>query len=156
LNPVRLNRPAVVYRRGVVSRMKVKKALLAGASMAATETATTDLKRRTVAQLEAELAQTRAERDAALAREAATAEVLGVINASPGVLAPVFDAMLERAMHLCGAAFGELIIYDGELHQTAATRGVPEAFAEFRQRQHAIPEPGSLGSRVLGGELIIH
>ena len=102
------------------------------------------------------LVQRTAERDESAAQQAATAEVLQIINSSPGNLSPVFDAMLERAMRLCGAAFGELLTYDGERFRDVATRGVPAVFTEYRQHGVATPGPGSLGARVLLGERIIH
>jgi PAS domain S-box-containing protein len=91
----------------------------------------------------------------ALERQTATAEVLQVINSSPGDLAPVFEAMLEKAMRLCEAAFGQLATYDGERFRTAATRGVPIAFAEYRRRNPPEYGPGTTPARILAGERVI-
>jgi GAF domain-containing protein len=56
---------------------------------------------------------------------------LKVINASPGNLKPVFDAMLDKSMRLCEASFGGLAVPDGELARWVASRGVPEAFDDW-------------------------
>src|ERR1041385_266046 len=78
-------------------------------------------------ELQRQLGEYRAERDEAFAQHTAISEVLQVINSSPGNLAPVFDAMLERAMRLCEAAFGIMNTFDGERFNTVALHGVPAA-----------------------------
>ena len=104
-----------------------------------------------IADLQGQLAECRAERDAGLAREAALAEVLQTTNLSPGDLTPVFDAILEKAHALCGVEHGALVTYDGEYFRLAADRGMPQFFTK-QLRQPFRASPGSPHERLLRGE----
>jgi GAF domain-containing protein len=92
----------------------------------------------------------------ALEQQTATAEVLGVINSSPGELTPVFDAMLEKATRLCEAPFGILRTWDGERFHFGAVRGAPQFSDWVRQRGPIRPErDDSLLGRIIAGEQVV-
>src|SRR5271167_607529 len=82
---------------------------------------------------DAEVARLTRELSEALERQAATSEVLEVISGSPGDLQPVFAAMLENAVRICDATFGNIYRWDGEALHMVATLNTPPAFAEARR-----------------------
>jgi GAF domain-containing protein len=90
----------------------------------------------------------------ALKQQTATAEVLQVINSSPGDLAPVFDAILEKAHNLCGVEYGALFLFDGEKFRAVAVRGYPENLEQLVRRPYSL-EPNSPVRALLRGEALV-
>src|SRR5215472_14691333 len=113
-----------------------------------------DLERQ-LAECKAERDERTAERDEALQRETATAEVLQVINSSPGDLAPVFDAILEKAHSLCGAEYGVLLTYDGERFWPVAFHGLSTQLTDARL-EGIDPNVGPSFGRIVRGERLDH
>src|SRR5438874_6425087 len=91
----------------------------------------------------------------ALEQQTATAEVLGVINSSPGDLVPVFDAMLEKAMRLCSATSGQMTKFDGECFHVLVANSAGQR-ADGVTFAPVVPDPGSVLEQIVRGEDIVH
>src|SRR6476646_6973476 len=92
----------------------------------------------------------------ALERQAATSEVLQVISSSPGDLQPVFATMLENAVRICDAKFGNIYRWDGDAVHLVATHNTPPAFAEARGRSPLRPDLKTPFGRMIATKTVIH
>jgi GAF domain-containing protein len=90
-----------------------------------------------------------------LEQQTATADVLRIISSSPGDLEPVFNAMLENAVRICGAKSGNLALVKNDTMQIAAMYGAPAALEEERQRRQSIVYPSSPLIRILESKAMI-
>ena len=93
----------------------------------------------------------------ALEQQTATSEVLRVISSSPGDLEPVFATMLQNAVRICDATFGNIYRWDGEALHLAATHNAPPAYAEERRRSpHHRPSPKIGVGRMVATKKAVH
>ena len=93
----------------------------------------------------------------ALEQQTATSEVLQVISSSPGDLQPVFQAMLENAVRICDAKFGNIYRWNDEALLLVATHNTPAAFAEARKRSPLLHfGPKNPVGRMIATRAVVH
>ena len=89
-------------------------------------------------------------------QQTAASEVLQVISSSPGDVQPVFAAMLEKAVRICDATFGNIFRWDGEAFQFMASHKTPSAFANRRKLSPIRPSPTTLFGRLVATKSVVH
>ena len=91
-----------------------------------------------------------------LEQQTATSEVLRIISSSPGDLQPVFEAMLDNAVRICDAKFGNIYRWDGDALHIVASHNTPAAFAEQRRREPFRPSPKNSVGQMIATKTVIH
>ena len=96
-----------------------------------------------------ELRQRTTDLTESLEQQTATSEVLGVISSSPGELEPVFDAMLQNAVRICDAKFGNLWVREGDKFRIVAIHGALQEYRDYLFSEPLVlPDPQSAMGRV--------
>ena len=92
-----------------------------------------------------------------LEQQTATSDVLKVISSSPGELQPVFQTVLENAVRICSAKFGNLWLREGVAFRLGAMHGAPPAYVDYLRREPVVhPIPGTALGRVVSTTQVVH
>ncbi len=113
-------------------------------------------RRSSAADQETEVARLTRERDEALEQQAATADVLRLINSSPGDLKSVFAAILENVSQICAAKFATLWLAEGDALRAVALHDAPASYAAARRDALIRPGPMTLIGRVARTKQVVH
>src|SRR5882757_8116609 len=97
------------------------------------------------------------ERDEAVELQAASAEILEIIGSSPGDMKPVFEAMLGKALRICDAKFGHILLYGSERFHAVHLHDVPPSYRAFWDRHGPIqPSPNTGLGRLARTKQVVH
>ncbi|MEA2943651.1 MAG: hypothetical protein QOD09_4180, partial [Bradyrhizobium sp.] len=91
-----------------------------------------------------------------LEQQTATADVLQVISSSPGDLQPVFKSMLNNALRICEAKFGQLLLFDGKGFLPAELHNSPTEYGQLFKDGPLIPGPRTALGRVIVSKEVAH
>ena len=93
----------------------------------------------------------------ALEQQTATSDILAVISSAPTELQPVFDTIAEHSVKLCGALFGSVYRFDGEMiHMVADNNYPPAALERSRQLFPTRPDRHLFTARAILDRAVIH
>jgi GAF domain-containing protein len=91
-----------------------------------------------------------------LARQIATSEVLRAISQAQTDAQPVFDIIARSARRLCGAAYGQVQLCDGELiHLATLESATPEGDQAIRAVYPLRVGDGSAGGRAIAARAVV-
>jgi GAF domain-containing protein len=97
------------------------------------------------------------ERDEALLRETANADILRLISKSPDNLEIVFASILENATRIFNAKFGTLHLVEGDCFRRTAHYNTPPAYLELSSREPVFrPGPRTALGRVAETKQFVH
>jgi two-component system NtrC family sensor kinase len=91
-----------------------------------------------------------------LDQQTATSEVLEAISSSRGDLQLVFKSMLNNALRICEAKFGQLLLFDGEGFLAGELHNTPAAYAELFKCGPLVPGPNTGLGRLIASKTVIH
>ena len=96
------------------------------------------------------------ERDEALEQLSAASEILKAISASPADLQQVFRAMLQNALRICEANFGNLLLVEANGLRSAVSTNYPSLYRKLYGSGPIQPGPHTGLGRVMRTKQIVH
>jgi two-component system NtrC family sensor kinase len=91
-----------------------------------------------------------------LQQQTATSEVLRVISSSSGDLQPVFKVMLDNALKICEASYGNMLLWNADGFEAAELHNSPPAFADLLKRGRLVPPPATALGRIVATKQVVH